>query len=50
MGKSVQIDKEKLSPEERVKYDKGWTDNAYNAYVSDMISLHRSIPDIRDAE
>jgi hypothetical protein len=50
MGKGVSIDKEKLSPEERVKFDKGWSDNAYNQYVSDMISLHRSIPDIRDAE
>ena len=50
MGKAVTIDKDKLSPEERLKFDKGWTDNAYNQYVSDMISLHRSLPDIRDQE
>ena len=50
MGQGVIIDKDRLSPEERVKFDKGWSDNAYNQYVSDMISLHRSIPDIRDAE
>lgn len=44
------IDKEKLSPEERKKYDEGWTNNAFNQYASDMISLHRSLADIRDPE
>ena len=48
LGKPVNIDKEKLSPEERVKYDEGWKNNAFNAYASDMISLHRSLADIRD--
>ena len=42
------IDKEKLSPEERKKFEDGWTNNAFNGYVSDMISLHRSLADIRD--
>ena len=48
LGKPVNIDKEKLSPAERVKYDDGWKDNAFNQYASDMISLHRSLADIRD--
>jgi polypeptide N-acetylgalactosaminyltransferase len=48
LGKPVIIDKDKLSPEERVKFDKGWTNNAFNAYASDMISIHRSLADIRD--
>lgn len=48
LGKPVIIDKEKLSPEERKKYDEGWKNNAFNQYVSDMISLHRSLADIRD--
>ncbi len=48
LGKGVIIDKDKLSPEERIKYDKGWENNAFNQYVSDMISLHRSLADIRD--
>lgn len=50
LGKAVNIDKEKLSPEERKKYDEGWKNNAFNQYVSDMISLHRSLADIRDPE
>ena len=48
LGKPVHIDKDKLSPEERKKYDEGWTNNAFNNYVSDMISTHRSLADIRD--
>lgn len=50
LGKPVSIDKEKLSPEERVKYDEGWKNNAFNQYASDMISLHRSLADIRDPQ
>lgn len=49
-GKAVIIEKEKLSPEERKKYDDGWQNNAFNQYASDMISLHRSLDDVRDAE
>lgn len=46
MGKPVRI--ENPDPETKKKIDKGWKDNAYNQYVSDMISLHRSLPDQRD--
>ena len=48
LGQPVEIDKEKLSPEERRKYDQGWKNNSFNLYASDMISLHRSLPDLRD--
>eukprot|EP00092_Neocalanus_flemingeri_P005465 GFUD01005893.1.p1 GENE.GFUD01005893.1~~GFUD01005893.1.p1 ORF type:complete len:612 (+),score=116.80 GFUD01005893.1:189-2024(+) len=46
MGKPVKIDNP--DKETKKKIDKGWQDNAYNQYVSDMISLHRSLPDQRD--
>lgn len=49
-GRAVEIDKEKLSPEERKKFDDGWQRNAFNEYASEMISLHRSLPDVRDEE
>jgi len=47
-GEAVDIDKDKLSPENRTKFDSGWQNNAFNQFASDMISLHRSLPDIRD--
>jgi hypothetical protein len=50
MGNPVRIDKETLSKEERKKYDDGWQNNAFNQYVSDMISLRRNLADVRDPE
>ena len=50
MGNAVRIDKDKLSKDERKKFDDGWKNNAFNQYVSDMISLRRNLPDIRDPE
>ncbi|CAB4054817.1 GALNT [Lepeophtheirus salmonis] len=45
-GEPVRI--ENPSPEIKALIDKGWADNAFNQYVSDMISIHRTLPDIRD--
>ena len=39
MGKPYKIDKP--TGEVKKAIDKGWKDNAYNQYVSDLISLHR---------
>ncbi|KAK3603626.1 hypothetical protein CHS0354_017345 [Potamilus streckersoni] len=50
MGLPVIIDQDQLSPKERQKYDEGLRRNAFNEYASNMISLHRSLPDGRDLE
>ncbi|ESN92578.1 hypothetical protein HELRODRAFT_69922 [Helobdella robusta] len=44
------VDKDKLSPEEKVKFESGWQSNAFNQYASDLMSLHRTLPDVRDDE
>ena len=46
MGKPVKVN----NPDPAVKklIDEGWQKNAFNQYVSDMISVHRSLPDPRD--
>jgi hypothetical protein len=48
MGKGFDVDKTKLTPDELRKYDEGFQKNAFNGYVSDLISIHRSLPDVRD--
>ncbi|KFB51145.1 hypothetical protein ZHAS_00019294 [Anopheles sinensis] len=48
LGKPVILPKE-LSPEVKKLVDEGWTKNAFNQYVADMISIRRSLPDPRDA-
>ena len=45
MGKPVKFDNP--DPETKKLIDKGWKDNAYNQHASDLISVHRSLPDHR---
>uniref|UniRef100_A0A0M3HHU0 DNA polymerase epsilon catalytic subunit n=1 Tax=Ascaris lumbricoides TaxID=6252 RepID=A0A0M3HHU0_ASCLU len=49
-GKPVKINQEQLSAQEREKYAAGFRNNAFNQYVSDMISIHRSLPSTIDEE
>ncbi|KAH7645656.1 putative polypeptide n-acetylgalactosaminyltransferase 9 [Dermatophagoides farinae] len=37
-----------VSKEIQKLIDQGWKDNAFNQYISDLMSLHRSLPDVRD--
>lgn len=45
-GKPVKIE----NPDKDIKklIDEGWQKNAFNQYVSDIISVHRTLPDPRD--
>lgn len=48
LGKPVILPKE-LTPDVKKLVDEGWSKNAFNQYVADMISIRRTLPDPRDA-
>ncbi|CAF1013872.1 unnamed protein product [Rotaria sp. Silwood1] len=50
MGNPIRIKKDKLTEDERKKFDEGWKNNAFNQYASDMISVRRTLADVRDPE
>lgn len=47
MGKPVVLPAN-MSSDVKKLVDEGWQKNAFNQYVSDLISLHRKLPDPRD--
>jgi len=49
-GMPVTVSRDKLSPSEQQQYDAAWQANAFNGYANDLMSLHRSLQDTRDAE
>lgn len=49
-GSAVTITEKSLEGMELKKFKKGWQENAFNQYVSDVVSVHRSLPDFRDKE
>jgi hypothetical protein len=47
-GTPVHINVSMLNEIERKKFDEGWSNHSFNRYASDMISVRRSLLDIRD--
>ncbi|ESO91997.1 hypothetical protein LOTGIDRAFT_121670, partial [Lottia gigantea] len=47
MGQPVKIDREMLTDENKTLWDLGFEKNSFNQFVSDMISVNRSLPDVR---
>lgn len=48
MGKPVNLPAN-MTEDMKKAVDDGWQKNAFNQYASDMISVHRTLPDPRDA-
>lgn len=44
------INKEALPASEREKYEEGEKNNAFNEYASNLISVRRYLPDIREQQ
>ena len=43
LGKPFKVDKDKADEEIKKRIEQGWQNNAYNEYVSDLISVHRYV-------
>ena len=47
LAKGMNIIDKNLSPQEKEKYDEGWQKYAFNNFVSTLIPMNRTLPDIR---
>ncbi|CAI2725553.1 unnamed protein product [Schistosoma spindalis] len=47
-GRAFIVDRKRLSSAEKLIFNKGWKDNAFNQYASDRISVRRYLPDYRE--
>ena len=47
LAKGMNIIDKNLSPQDKGKYDEGWQKYAFNNYVSTLIPMNRTLPDIR---
>lgn len=50
MGIPVVLNISSLSVKDKIDMDGGWQEYAFNRYVSDLISVNRSLPDFRHRE
>ena len=46
-GQRLNVNESQLGPEDKIKHAEGWDMHQFNKYVSDMIPLNRSLPDVR---
>ncbi|RCN26411.1 hypothetical protein ANCCAN_27863 [Ancylostoma caninum] len=49
-GRAVNIDTSKLSQDQKKLYDVGFQNHGFNEYASDLISIHRTLPDVVDMQ
>jgi len=49
-GTAVVVNADQLSGEALAAMEDGWNKYGHNEYVNRMISLHRTLPDVRDPE
>jgi len=47
-GNAVVLNADNLSDDEKLAVDEGWKKYGHNEFVNRMISMRRTLPDVRD--